>query len=160
MAFNGMCTGNDMLLASERGLIPESKLKLKAPKTSYIITTNITKDSNEVLPVDFKPTKDIYFNLDLLPNWLDLSFYSIRNKNGKRINAVHIMNKCLMSKNPYIYESSAILYCHENETDLLRIIPLLIDISIQMKCDIISFDYLGFGDSNTKPKKYFYLPRC
>lgn len=57
-----------------------------------------------------------------------------------------------MSKNPYIYESSAILYCHENETDLLRIIPLLIDISIQMKCDIISFDYLGFGDSNTKPK--------
>ena len=152
MAFNGMCTGNDMLLASERGLIPESKLKLKAPKPSYIITTNITKDSNDVLPVDFKPTKDIYFNLDLLPNWLDLSFYSIRNKNGKRINAVHIMNKCLMSKNPYIYESSAILYCHENETDLLRIIPLLIDISIQMKCDIISFDYLGFGDSNTKPK--------
>ena len=96
----------------------DGKIVMMSPRPFVkhnIITTNITKDSNEVLPVDFKPTKDIYFNLDLLPNWLDLSFYSIRNKNGKRINAVHIMNKCLMSKNPYIYESSAILYCHENK---------------------------------------------
>ena len=58
-----------------------------------------------------------------------------------------------MSKNPYIFEPSLILYCHENETDLLRIIYFLKDISIQMKCDIISFDYQGFGHSyNNKPK--------
>ena len=152
MAFNGMCTGNDMLYASEGGIIPESRLKIKAPKTSYIITTNIPKNSQEIYKVDIKPTKSIYFDFKHLPNWIDLSFYSIPKKNGKRITTLHIINKCLMSKNPYIYEPIAILYCHENETDLLRLVPFLIDLSIQMKCDIISFDYLGFGDSNTKPK--------
>ena len=155
MAFNvGMCTGNDMLYASEGGLIPETKLKLKAPKTSYLITSEIPKNSKEILPIKFKPTKNIFFNMNLLPNWLELSFYSIpkKNSNGKRITAVRIINKCSLSQNPYIYDSSAIFYCHENETDLLRLIPFLIDISLQMKCDIISFDYLGFGDSNIKPK--------
>ena len=151
MAFNAMCSSNDMLYASEGGIIPESRLKLKSPKTSYEITTNIPKNSQEIFTLTFKP-KNIYFNLELLPNWLDLTLYSIPRKTGKRITVVHIINKCLMSKNPYIYEPSAILYCHENETDLLRIVPFLIDISIQMKCDVISFDYLGFGDSNIKPK--------
>ena len=152
MAFNGMCTGNDMLYASEGGIIPESRLKIKAPKTSYIITNNITKNSKEIFKADIKPTRSIYFNFDLLPNWIDLTFYSVPKKNGKRITALNIINKCLMSKNPYIFEPIAILYCHENETDLLRLVPFLIDLSIQMKCDIISFDYLGFGDSNIKPK--------
>ena len=152
MAFNGMCTGNDMLYASEGGIIPESRLKLKAPKTSYIITNNIAKNSKEILIANIKPTRSIYFNLDLLPNWIDLTFHSIPKKNGKRITGLNIINKCLMSKNPYILEQIAILYCHENETDLLRLVPFLIDLSIQMKCDIISFDYLGFGDSNIKPK--------
>ena len=152
MAFNGMCTGNDMLYASEDGIISESRLKIKAPKTSYIITSNITKNAPKIMKVDIKPTKSIYFNTKNLPNWLDLSFYSIAKKNGKRITALHIINKCLISKNPYIYEQMAILYFHENETDLLRLVPFLIDLSIQMKCDIISFDYSGFGDSNIKPK--------
>ena len=116
-----MCTGNDMLYASEGGLIPESRLKIKAPKPSYIITSNIPKNSQEIYKVNFKPTKGIFFNLNLLPNWLDLTLYSIPKKNGKRINAVHIINKCSTSKNPIMYDSSAILYCHENETDLLRI---------------------------------------
>ena len=151
MAFNVMCSSNDMLYASEGGLIPESRLKLKSPKTSYKITSNIPKNSQEIYNVNFKPT-NIFFNLELLPNWIDLSFYSVPKKTGKRITVVHIINKCLMSKNPYIYEPSAILYCHENETDLLRLVPFLIDISIQMKCDVISYDYLGFGDSNIKPK--------
>ena len=152
MAFNGMCVGNDMLYASEGGLIPESQLKIKVPKSSYTINSNIPKNSQEILKIYLKPTKSIFFNDGLVPNWLDISFYSIPKKSGKRINAVHIINKCLMSKNPYMYESSAILYFHENETDLLRIMPFLMDISIQMKCDVISFDYLGFGDSNFKPK--------
>ena len=152
MAINAMCTGNDMLYESEGGLIPEYRLKIKAPKPSYIITSNIPKNSKEIYKVNFKPTKGIFFNLDLLPNWLDLALYSIPKKNGKRINAVHIINKCSTSKNPIMYDSSAILYCHENETDLLRIVPFLIDISIQMKCDIISFDYLGFGDTKEKVK--------
>ena len=152
MAFNGMCSGNDMLYASEGGLIPESRLKLKAPKTSYIITSNIQKNSQQIYKVEFSPAKGFFFNKNSIPNWIDLSFYSLPKKNGKRITAVHIVNKSLMSNNPYMLDSNAILYCHENETDLLRLIPFLIDISIQMKIDIISFDYTGFGDSKEKPK--------
>ena len=151
MAFNGMCTGNDMLYASEGGIIPESRLKLKAPKSSYIITSN-TKNTQGICKLDFKPTKSIYYNPNLIPNWVEVSLHSIPKKNNKRITALHIVNKCLMSKNPYIYEPITILYCHENETDILRLVPFLIDLSLQMKCDIISFDYLGFGDSNIKPK--------
>ena len=152
MAFNGMCSGNDMLYASEGGLIPESRLKLKAPKTSYIITSNIQKNSQQIYKVEFSPAKGFLFNKNSIPNWIDLSFYSLPKKNGKRITAVHIVNKSLMSNNPYMLDSNAILYCHENETDLLRLIPFLIDISIQMKIDIISFDYTGFGDTKEKPK--------
>ena len=152
MAFNGMCSGNDMLYASEGGLIPESRLKLKAPKTSYIITSNIQKNSQQIYKVEFSPAKGFFFNKNSIPNWIELSFYSLPKKNGKRITAVHIVNKSLMSNNPYMLDSNAILYCHENETDLLRLIPFLIDISIQMKIDIISFDYTGFGDTKEKPK--------
>ena len=152
MAFNGMCSGNDMLYASEGGLIPESRLKLKAPKTSYIITSNIQKNSQQIYKVEFSPAKGFFFNKNSIPNWIDLSFYSLPKKNGKRITSVHIVNKSLMSNNPYMLDSNAILYCHENETDLLRLIPFLIDISIQMKIDIISFDYTGFGDTKEKPK--------
>ena len=152
MAFNGMCSGNDMLYASEGGLIPESRLKLKAPKTSYIITSNIQRNSQQIYKVEFSPVKGFFFNKNSIPNWIDLSFYSLPKKNGKRITAVHIVNKSLMSNNPYMLDSNAILYCHENETDLLRLIPFLIDISIQMKIDIISFDYTGFGDTKEKPK--------
>ena len=152
MAF--LCTGDDMLLASEGGLKIETKIKMKAPKSSYEINTIIPKNSSDIIKVDIKPTKAIFDNKDSIPNWLDIIYYSLPKKNSKRITAIHIINKCLTSKNPYIIQPDLILYCHENETDLLRILPFLIDISIQMKCDIVSFDYQDFGhiyERYTKP---------
>ena len=141
-----------MIYANEGGLLFEHKVKLKPPNSSYEITSDIPKNSTNIFRVDFKPTNPLFYNKDLIPNWIDVSLYSISRKVGKRITALHIMNKCFMSKNPYILEPCAILYCHENETDLLRILPFLIDLSIQLKCDIISFDYLGFGFSKEKAK--------
>ena len=152
MAF--LCNGDEMLLASEGGLKLESKIKMKAPKSSYEINTVIPKNSSDIIKVDIKPTKGIFDHTSSIPNWLDITYYSIPKKKAKRITAVHILNKCLTSKNPYKIEPDLILYCHENEIDLLRILPFLIDISIQMKCDIVSFDYQGFGhiyDRFTKP---------
>ena len=61
-----MCSGNDMLYASEGGLIPESRLKLKAPKTSYIITSNIQKNSQQIYKVEFSPAKGFFFNKNSL----------------------------------------------------------------------------------------------
>ena len=152
MAFNGFCTGNDMRYSSETPKLSETKLKLKAPKSSYEIISNSPKNIQNIEKVDFKPTKEILFSKDNIPKWIDLSFYIIPKKDGKRIISLHIMNKCLISKNPFLIEPNLILYFHENNTDLLRLVPFLIDISIQMKCDIISFDYWGFGCSSGKPK--------
>ena len=152
MAFNGFCTGNDMKYSSEGGKSSIYKLKLTAPKPSYEIISNPQKTSSNYLKVDFKPSKDSFFSKNNIPKWIEVFFYIIQRKNNKRIISLHIINKCLTSKNPYIYEPNLILYCHENETDLLRLLPFLIDISIQMKCDIVSFDYFGFGCSSGKPK--------
>ena len=151
-----MCTSNDMLYVSEGGPLSEREIKLKAPKSSYEIITNIEKNYNFVLNVDIKPTKENFFKKELIPNWMELHFYSIPKKNGKRITLLHIKNSCLASNEPQLLDSTSIFYCHENETDLLYITHFLIDLSIQMKCDIISFDYQGFGynykNSNNKPK--------
>ena len=46
MAFNGFCTGNDMRYSSEGPKISDSRLKLKAPKPSYEIITQILKNEN------------------------------------------------------------------------------------------------------------------
>ena len=151
MAFNGCCTGNDMRLSSEGPKILESQLKLRAPKSSYEIISP-QKNNKNIQKVEYKPTKEIIFSKNNIPKWLDISFYSIPKKDNKKIISLHIINKCLTSKNPILNEPNLILYFHENETDLLRLIPFLIDISIQMKCDIVSFDYWGFGCSSGKPK--------
>ena len=151
MAFNGFCTGNDMRLSSEGPKILASQLKLRAPKSSYEIISP-QKNNKNIQKVEYKPTKEIIFCKNNIPKWLDISFYSIPKKDNKKIISLHIINKCLTSKNPILNEPNLILYFHENETDLLRLIPFLIDISIQMKCDIVSFDYWGFGCSSGKPK--------
>lgn len=158
MAFNGCCTGNDMRYSSESGIQPESRLKLKCPKPSYEIIKNPKEKPSTITKVDYMPTKEIFFSDSNIPKWIELSFYSIQKKDGKKIISLHIINKCFNSKNPIKYEPDLILYCHENDTDLLRIAPFLIDISIQMKCDIVSFDYYGFGCSSGKPKLNSILP--
>ena len=152
MAFNGFCTGNDMRYSSEGPKISDSRLKLKAPKSSYEIISKSKKNNQNIEKVDFKPTKEILFSKENIPKWIDLSFYLMPKKDGKRLISLHIINKCLISKNPFLNEPNLILYCHETNTDLLRLVPFLIDLSIQMKCDIVSFDYCGFGCSSGKPK--------
>ena len=155
MSFNALCTGNDMMFACERIRTKEKKVKPIAPKSSYEIILKSKKKNNNphnFTKIDFKPTKEAIFSEKNIPkSMIDFTFYSITNTNKKQIIALHIINKCLISKNPILSDSNLILYCHENETDLLRIAPFLIDISFQMKCDIVSFDYSGFGCSSGKP---------
>ena len=152
MAFNGFCTGNDMRYSSEGPKLLDSRLNIKAPKSSYEIISKPNINNQKIEKVDFKPTKEILYSKENIPKWIDLSFYLIPKKDRKRLISLHIINKCLISKNPFLNEPNLILYCHENNTDLLRLAPFLIDLSIQMKCDIVSFDYWGFGCSSGKPK--------
>jgi hypothetical protein len=142
-----------MTCSSEGIKIKERTIKPKAPKSSYEIIIENKKKLQKISKIGFKPTKEALFNESNIPkSMIELSFYSILKNNGKQIITLHIMNKCLNSKNPIFSETNIILYCHENETDLLRLVPFLIDLSLQMKCDIISFDYSGFGCSSGKPE--------
>ena len=150
MSFNGLCTGNDIRYSYEGQRVLYDNLKLKAPKSSYKLI-NYEKSPN-IRKIDYIPTKYTYFNKNNIPNWIELNFYSLPKKDGKKIIAVHIINNCLSSKYPNLIDPNLILYCHENETDLLRLAPFLIDLSVQMKCNIVSFDYWGFGCSSGKPK--------
>ena len=155
MAFHSFCTGNDMRYSSESSNIQlslDEKLKIKVPKPSYEILTKLQKNSPHYNKVEFKTKSNINFNKNYIPNFIDITLYSIKKSENQQLIALQIVNNSLSSRNPYVPEPNLILYCHENETDLFRIIPFLIDLSIQMKCDIISFDYFGFGCSSGKPK--------
>jgi hypothetical protein len=155
MLFNGLCRGNNMTCSSEGIKRKERITEPKAPKSSYEIINDDKKKHQKISKIGFKPTKEVIFNENNIPkSMIDLTFYSILKKNGNQIIAMHIMNKCLNSKNPIFSETNVILYCHENEADLLRLVPFLIDLSLQMRCDIVSFDYSGFGCSSGKPEIY------
>ena len=76
-----LCTSEDVLYAYENNNnFLEKKLKLKAPKPSYEIITQILKNENFTKNVEIKPTKEIYFNKSIIPNWIDVVFYSILKK--------------------------------------------------------------------------------
>ena len=152
MSFNSLSTGNDLRFSIKGMKTKEKKIKLKVPKPSYEIISENKNNQQIISKIGFKPTKEALFNEYNIPkSMIDLTFYSILRKKGRQIIALHIMNKCLNSKNPIFNETNVILYCHENGTDLLRLVPFLIDLSLQMKCDIVSFDYSGFGCSSGKP---------
>ena len=154
MAFNSFCTGNSMKYASELDDDSFSKFIVKAPKPSYeIIDINSNQNTpNTPIEVKFRPTKEVYFNKENIPNWIEVKFFKIPLKKNNKLIALRVLNKCLTSKEPIMNEPYLIFYFHENGTDLLRLVPFFIDLSIQMKCDIISYDYMGFGCSSGKAK--------
>ena len=136
MAFHSFCTGNDMRYSSESSntkLSLEEKLKIKSPAPSYEILTKLQKYGPYYNKVEYKTNSNIVFNKDYIPNFIDISLYSIKTCENKQLISLQIVNNSLSSRHPYVPEPNLILYCHENETDLFRIIPFLIDLSIQMK---------------------------
>ena len=48
-------------------------------------------------------------------------------------------------------EKITLVISHSNDNDLGTIFPKLCDLSITLKCDVISYDYTGFGASKNKP---------
>ena len=48
-------------------------------------------------------------------------------------------------------EKITLVISHSNNNDLGTIFPKLCDLAITLKCDVISYDYTGYGSSNNKP---------
>ena len=89
---------------------------------------------------------DIFHGNRIKYPWLEEKFYKYKKEkskdNNNKIIICHIKNKN-QTKN-----SKSILYCHNNNTTLGDIYPFLCDLCSQLRCDVISFDYSGYGYSD------------
>lgn len=140
-----------------------SKLKFFPPKPSYkIININSTKDDSK--EVEYEILSSLPYTKNNIPDWINISLYSMYSKQFKtNIVFIHIVNN-FQNKNFFKNEekrknerNKVILYSHENGKDLFLILPFLIDLSIQAKCNIISYEYIGFGHSLGKPTEKNFI---
>lgn len=67
--------------------------------------------------------------------------------NKKKIVLLHIINTSIERDKP------TIIFSHGNSCDLGVIYPFLIDLSLQLKADVISYDYSGYGFSEGSPSE-------
>lgn len=65
----------------------------------------------------------------------------------KKIVLIHIINTSINKNKP------TIIFSHGNSCDIGVIYPFLIDMSIQLKTDVISYDYSGYGCSEGTPSE-------
>ena len=114
----------------------------------------------KTIPKFLKVNFDLFFlDDDLNTSFLNLSLSNISintntnnikkklSSNTKYYILIHIENKSAISNNNH---HQTIFYFHGNQCDLGSIFNTLIDISIQFKSDVISYDYSGFGQSAGK----------
>ena len=75
-------------------------------------------------------------------------------------NSANYMNNANSRENSFSIDSESIekskkitlIISHSNNSDLGTIFPKLCDLATILKCDVISYDYIGYGCSNNKPK--------
>jgi hypothetical protein len=161
MAF--FCTSDDYKYTHEmtsNKKIISSKLKFYPPAPSYKI---INKQKNET-KVNYEILPSLPYTQKNIPDWINISLYSWNIENSKsNIIYIHIENtfqKKLFLKNEDKIKNpkrKVILYSHENGKDLFMLLPFLIDLSMQIKCDIISYDFIGFGCSSGKPTEKNFI---
>jgi hypothetical protein len=138
------CKSEDILSIND---LFSSKFKFSPPKPSYKIISEIKDSSSLYNNIECEILSSMPFNKYDIPDWIKVSFHSINYKKNKSIICMHIENN--YSKRQ-LSSKKVILYSHENNTDLIRLLPFLVDLSIQNKCNIISYDYRGFGCSSSK----------
>ena len=124
-----------------------SKFKFSPPKPSYKIISETKIPNSLYNNIDYEILSSIPFNKYDIPDWIKVSLHSINYKKNKNIICIHIENNCSKRQ---LSSKKVILYSHENNTDIIRLLPFLIDLSVQNKCNIISYDYRGFGCSSSK----------
>lgn len=86
------------------------------------------------------------------PPWLTFTSYKIEipsKKHQEFVVAIHIENKAAVKlKNN---KEELLIYSHENNVDVCNLLPHIADLSVQLKCNVITYDYSGFGCSGGTP---------
>lgn len=101
------------------------------------------------IPLSFRVSDS--FKSSNFPEWLTFTSFKIEipSKHKEFIVALHIENKAaIQSKHN---KEDLLIYSHENNVDVFTILPHLADLSIQLKCNILAYDYSGFGRSEGSP---------
>ena len=162
------CSSDDYKYAHEitmNNKLIASKLKFFPPHPSYKLVKNSNNNNNnssEIQKVEYEILNSVPYKKHNIPDRINVSLYSIL-IDKKKLNKIIYMiiennyQKNLNKEKTNNSNIKAILYSHENGTDLFRILPFLIDLSIQAKCDVISYDYFGFGCSTGKPNEKNFL---
>ena len=137
MTFNFLCTSNNSSYLNEFSFISEltlQPLNLTYQTSSQLIKKNKPKDTN------FQKI-EIYtkYNKNNIPNFINLNFFSIKISSKTESTIIFLVNESQKEK------KKSILYIQENNCDIGTQLPFLIDLSIQLKLDIISFDYSNRG---------------
>lgn len=92
------------------------------------------------------------FKVSNFPSWLIFTSYKIEIPSKKQqefVVAIHIENKAAVKiKNN---REELLIYSHENNVDICNILPHLADLSLQLKCNILTYDYSGYGCSEGTP---------
>jgi len=135
-------------------------------------------NENYIYPITVIPNNNI-FNLNNVPKFLKVTFNLIflnSQLNTSFIQTIERLSKAnnkkkLIKKNNYRFyitinienlcakkmnnnnQNQTILFFHGNKCDIGSIFNSLIDISIQFKSDVISYDYLGYGQSEGRACK-------
>ena len=133
------------------------KIRFDSPKPTYSIKKQKKEEKNKNLynkiEISFPN-----FELSVLPKWLTLDCISIKHKHKhsskKNLITVYIQNNSISKEK---VQKKTILFCHNSSTDLGIITPFLIDLGTQLRCDVISFDYTGYGLSNGKPSLSYLI---
>lgn len=132
---------------------------------SYSIKTKSIDSKNGFLS---KAYKDITINLSngdsletiasLYP-FLEVNCYLVSklnrdkyNKDSSGLVLIEVINKNVSPGKCYQNMSNTnIVFCHGNATDLGKSVGYLFDLATQLKCNVYSFDYTGYGQSLGNP---------
>lgn len=110
---------------------------------SYSIQSNNsnTRGSCEK-KIDFQHNS---FNNTLLErySWIEITCYLLEKSANENLIVLQIKNTSVRA----MRNKHKILYCQNEISDLGISLPFLIDLSTQIKTDVISFDYSGYGKS-------------
>ena len=138
-----LCTFGNSKYLNEFG----GQIELLSPKSSYEINIKDLNKKDEKESIIKINCNYMNFNFENIPPFILIENYFIKISKDEGLIIVIIKNKNIQNN------KQNILYCHENNTDIGEKIPFLIDLSIQFKSTIVSFDYSGFGKSTGKKNK-------
>ena len=134
------CIRNKSLSALAFEKTPEQSKVLTRPKPSYTINENEMRTlMSQCHSVPF--LHDQYQKL--LSNqyhWIDETCYIWEKSTEKSIIILYLKNKA-SSINKF-----TVLFSHDVCSDLGKIYPFLYDLSTQLKCDVIAYDYIALID--------------